>query len=82
LLETIAGVTGGRAFFPNAYHEQQIVEICARIAIELRSQYSIGFYPSSRGDGTWHRIQVKLKMPKGLGRVSIRHREGYQAVKR
>jgi Ca-activated chloride channel family protein len=83
LLESITKMTGGRAFFPNAYKEELLIEICARIALELRSQYSIGFYPSSKaGDGTWHRIQVKLKPPKGLGRVSLSHRSGYQSIKK
>jgi len=27
---------GGRAFFPNAYNEPELVEICTRIALELR----------------------------------------------
>ncbi len=83
LLEGITRMTGGRAFFPNAYKEELLVEICARIALELRCQYSIGFYPSSKAhDGTWHKIQVKVKPPKGFGRVSLSHREGYQSIKR
>jgi len=81
LLESITDQTGGRAFFPNAYNEQQIIEICARIALELRRQYSIGFYPTDKADDTPHKIEVKLNKAKGLGGVSIRHRAGYQSVK-
>ena len=55
LLESITDMTGGRAFFPNADNEQQIIEICARIALELRRQYSIGFYPTGKADGTSHK---------------------------
>ena len=39
-------MTGGRAFFPNDYNEPELVEICTLIALELRHQYSVGFYPT------------------------------------
>ena len=45
MLEEIARMTCGRAFFPNSYDELEQVEIHTRIAIELRHQYSVGFYP-------------------------------------
>lgn len=83
VLEAITELTGGCAFFPGAYHDELIIEICARIALELRHQYSMAFYPSeARLDGRWHRIQVKLKPPNGLGRLSLTYREGYQSLKR
>jgi Ca-activated chloride channel homolog len=82
-LEEIARMTGGRAFFPNAYNEPELVEICTRIALELRHQYSIGFYPTSRGsEPRWHKIHVKVNPPKGLGRLSLTYKEGYQSFKR
>ena len=41
---------------------------------ELRQQYALGYYPSSsKGDGSWHKVQVNLKS--GGGRVHTR--EGY-----
>jgi Ca-activated chloride channel family protein len=83
VLEKITSMTGGRAFFPNAYNEELLIEICARIALELRRQYSLAFYPSNTGlDGRWHKIRMKLKPPKGLGRLSLTYREGYQSLKR
>ena len=82
-LEEITRMTGGRAFFPNAYNEPELVEICTRIALELRHQYSIGFYPSNlAGDGKWHKVQVKVNPPKGLGRLSLSYRDGYQSIKK
>lgn len=41
---------------------------------ELRQQYALGYYPTnSKGDGSWHKVQVTLKG--GGGRVHTR--EGY-----
>lgn len=82
VLTEITRTTGGRVFFPNAYNEEMIVEICGRIALELRRQYSIGFYPTgSARDGKWHRLQVKVKSPKGVRRLYITHKEGYRSLK-
>lgn len=41
---------------------------------ELREQYVLGYYPSvSRNDGSWHRVNVKVKG----GGYAIRTRDGY-----
>jgi Ca-activated chloride channel family protein len=46
----------------------------SNILQELRQQYAIGYYPSnSRGDGKWHKIDIRVK---GFGE-RVRHREGY-----
>src|SRR5215216_5302744 len=83
VLEEITRMTGGRAFFPNAYNEPELVEICTRIALELRHQYSIGFYPTDMtSEAKWHKVQVKVNPPKGLGRLSLTYREGYQSFKK
>ncbi|HLG16268.1 MAG TPA: VWA domain-containing protein [Blastocatellia bacterium] len=82
-LEEISRMTGGRAFFPNAYNEPELVEICTRIALELRHQYSLGFYPTNKtAESKWHKVQVKVNPPKGLGRLSLTYREGYQSFKK
>lgn len=83
VLEEITRMTGGRAFFPNAYNEPELVEICTRIALELRHQYSIGFYPTDiASEAKWHKVQVKVNPPRGLGRLSLLYREGYQSFKK
>ncbi|HKV37861.1 MAG TPA: VWA domain-containing protein [Blastocatellia bacterium] len=80
VLEEIARMTGGRAFFPNAYNEPELVEICTRIALELRHQYAIGFYPTDLGSSAkWHKVQIKVKPPRGLGRLSVDYKDGYQS---
>jgi Ca-activated chloride channel homolog len=83
VLEEITRMTGGRAFFPNAYNEPELIEICTRIALELRHQYSVGFYPSdTTSEAKWRRLQVKVNPPKGLGRLSVNYKDGYQSFKR
>ena len=80
VLTEITQTTGGLAFFPNAYHDEELAEICAHIALELRKQYSIGFYPTnSTQDGKWHKLEVRLKAPRGVGRVLVNHRKGYKS---
>jgi len=83
ILEEITRMTGGRSFFPNAYNEPELVEICTRIALELRHQYSIGFYPTDlASEAKWHKVQVKVNPPKGLGRLTLSYRDGYQSFKK
>ncbi len=82
LLEEIARTTGGRAFFPMGYNEPELMEICTRIALELRNQYAIGFYPTdASSEARWHKVKIKIRSPKGLGRLSVSYKDGYQSFK-
>ena len=79
LLDELASVSGGKAFFPNNGAEMN--EIFERIAIELRHQYSIGYKPSNfTNDGKWHKVKVKVAPPRGLPRLFVRSKEGYYAT--
>lgn len=81
ILEELARITGGRAFFPQS--EEELVDVCTQIALELRHQYSIGYYPTTNmRDGRWHKIKVKVDAPAGLPRLSVRSKEGYFGLKR
>ncbi len=78
ILDEIAGVSGGKAFFPTTTAEMN--EIFERIALELRHQYSVGFRPSNFiGDGKWHRLKIKVTPPRGLPKLFVRAKEGYYA---
>ena len=78
-LDELSGVTGGKSFYPSSAVEMD--EIFERIALELRHQYSIGYTPENfEPDGEWHRVKVKVKPPRGLPRLTVRHREGYYAT--
>ena len=80
-LDELSGVTGGKSFYPSSAVEMD--EIFERIALELRHQYSIGYTPDGfTPDGKWHRVKVKVKPPRGLPRLTVRHREGYYATPR
>ncbi|MGH9929539.1 MAG: VWA domain-containing protein, partial [Pyrinomonadaceae bacterium] len=66
------------AFFPNSREEMD--EAFERIALELRSQYSISYRPTDLGSKRrWHRIKVKLTPRERFKRLRIRSREGYYA---
>lgn len=78
-LDELTSVTGGKAFYPNT--DVEMDEIFERIALELRHQYSIGYTPKDfQPDGKWHKVKVKVKPPRGLPRLTVRHREGYYAT--
>jgi Ca-activated chloride channel family protein len=81
IIEELVRTTGGRAFFPTS--EGELMDICAQIALELRNQYTIAYYPSTDiRDGRWHKIKVKLHSPPGLPRLMLRTRVGYMGLGR
>jgi len=83
ILQEITRMTGGRAFFPGANNESELIDICTRIALELRRRYWLAFYPTDyESDNRWHRVEVRLTLPKGLGRMSIAYRDSYQSFGR
>lgn len=78
-LDELTNVTGGKSFYPET--DVEMDEIFERIALELRHQYSIGYTPKDfEPDGKWHKVKVKVKPPRGLPRLTVRHREGYYAT--
>lgn len=81
LLDEIASVTGGKAFYPQS--DVEMDEIFERIALELRHQYSIGYTPKDFvPDGKLRKVKVKVKPPRGLPRLTVRTRESYYATPR
>ncbi|MGH9943292.1 MAG: VWA domain-containing protein [Pyrinomonadaceae bacterium] len=79
ILDELASVSGGKAFFPETNAEMN--EIFERIAIELRHQYSIGYKPNNfANDGKWHKLKVKVNPPRGLPKLFVRSKEGYYAT--
>jgi len=78
-LDELAGVSGGKAFYPRGPAEMD--DIFEQIALELRHQYSIGYRPANfSNNGKWHRIKVKVNPPRGLPRLFVRSKEGYYAI--
>jgi VWFA-related protein len=76
-LKQLAKATGGEAFSPDSITE--IVSICKRIALDIRSQYSIAYLPTNnKQDGKFRAIKVKAETKDGR-RLIIRTRAGYYA---
>jgi Ca-activated chloride channel family protein len=79
ILDELASVSGGKAFFPRSAAEMD--DIFEQIALELRHQYSIGYKPTNfSNDGKWHKVKVKVTSPRGLPRLFVRTKEGYFAI--
>lgn len=79
ILDELANISGGKAFFPRSNAEMD--DIFEQIALELRHQYSIGYKPTDfNNDGRWHKIKVKVTPPRGLPRLFVRSKEGYYAI--
>jgi len=74
-VEDLADSTGGRAFFPVS--EVELFDSCVRIALELRHQYSLAYYPTASGDGRWRSVKVRVSRMPGETRLSVRTRAGY-----
>ncbi|HKO59837.1 MAG TPA: VWA domain-containing protein [Pyrinomonadaceae bacterium] len=79
ILDELASVSGGKAFFPRSAAEMD--DIFEQIALELRHQYSIGYKPANfTNDGKWRKVKVKVTPPRGLPRLFVRSKEGYYAI--
>jgi len=78
VLKELAQATGGGAYFPRDL--SQVTPICEQVAKEIRSQYTIGYYPSNMArDGSFRMVRVKVIAPKGMGKLDVRTRAGYFA---
>jgi Ca-activated chloride channel family protein len=78
VLQSLSGWSGGMTFTPA--DEPQTRDIYTRIALMLRHQYVIGFYPSDVSSPTdWHKVRILINGPKGLGRLSLSYRNGYRS---
>jgi VWFA-related protein len=77
LLSDLAEQTGGRSFPADT---TELPDITAKIGIELRNRYVLGYTPTDRQrDGRYHRVQVKMIPPHGLPPLRAFWRLGYYA---
>lgn len=78
LLSEIAEQTGGRHFPVENLND--LPDVAAKIGIELRNQYVIGYVPNNASrDGKYRRVQVKINQPRGLPPLRPFWRQGYYA---
>ena len=76
LLTEMTEMTGGRAFPVENLND--LPDTAAKIGMELRNQYVLGYKPSNRTrDGKWRKIKVKMRPPKGLPPLSVYAKTGY-----
>ena len=74
-LETIADRTGGMCFLPKTLDE--VDEISRNIAHDIRSQYTIGYKPTTpKSVGGYRTIRVEARA-KGYKQLTVRTRSGY-----
>ena len=79
LLSEIATQTGGRAFA--ATLTTDLPSVASRIAVELRNQYVLGYYPrNSAHDGKYRHVEVKPAQPRGVSALKAHWRLGYYAL--
>ncbi|HEX3878008.1 MAG TPA: VWA domain-containing protein [Bryobacteraceae bacterium] len=79
MLTEVTEPTGGRMYEANSINE--LPDIAAKIGMELRNQYILGYSPKNQGrDGKYRRVQVKIVQPRGLPPLQARWRAGYYAV--
>jgi Ca-activated chloride channel homolog len=75
LLSHLAELTGGRHFEVSL---GDLVDVAAKIGIELRNTYLIGYSPANANrDGKYRSIVVKVVPPRGMPKLSASWRRGY-----
>lgn len=81
LLTAIAEQTGGRQF--PVENLSELPDVAAKIGMELRNQYVIGYVPTNQEkDGKWRRVRVSIKKIRGMPRLRSHYRLGYYSPTR
>ncbi len=77
VLRRLCEDTGGIAFFPEV--GESVESVSAKIARDLREQYTLGFAPDKGPSGNghaYHKIDLKVSAP-GRGKIRVQTRRGY-----
>jgi len=78
LLTELAEQTGGRQYAVENLNE--LPDVAAKIGIELRNQYVLGYTPTNlEKDGKYRRVKVTVQQPRGLPPLKVFFRLGYYA---
>lgn len=78
LLSEIAEQTGGRHF--PVENISELPDIAAKIGVELRNQYVLGYTPTNQvRDGKYRKVKVKINQQRGLPQLRAFWRLGYYA---
>ncbi len=76
-LKTLSDQTGGIAFFPKSLN--QVDAIAAEVARDIRQQYILGYHPTRPISAGGYRTIEAAAHAQGLGKLTVRTREGYFA---
>jgi len=75
LLQQIADVTGGQAFFPLSIKE--LDRMYEKVAAEIRAQYTLGYVSTNpKMDGAWRKLEIRVARKDGRD-YRVRSRRGY-----
>ena len=78
LLRSVSEVTGGESFTLNNVTE--LPDVTRSIGTRLRYQYLLTYRPQEAvHDGKWHKISVKLRLPRNWSLLRVNARTGYYA---
>jgi VWFA-related protein len=78
LLTEVAAQTGGRQY--QVENLSELPDIAAKIGMELRNQYVLGYSPQNQEhDGKYRHVEVKLVQPHGMPLLRAFWRLGYNA---
>jgi VWFA-related protein len=78
LLRDLADQTGGRQY--EVENLSELPDIAAKIGMELRNQYLLGYSPQNQErDGKYRHVEVKLVQPHGMPLLRAFWRMGYNA---
>jgi len=79
LIGDLAEMTGGHSYRVSV---NDLEDTCEKIALELKSQYVIGYESTNENkDGKFRKVRVRVTPPEGMGRLAVRTRDGYYAAK-
>ncbi len=77
LLQQIADLTGGQAFFPVSVKDLDAVY--DKVVNGVRAQYTLGYVSTNdKADGAWRKVEIKIARKDG-GELRLRSRKGYFA---
>jgi len=76
LLADLADATGGQSF--SLDRASEMPDVTRAIGSRLRHEYVLAYQPAQH-DGKWHKITVKLRLPKKFPFLHVNARPGYYA---
>ena len=78
VLAEMARVSGGATYFPEVENEPELEGVFTQVALELRHQYTVGFYPNGvTSKRQWHRLRITVDNAKKSQRLSLSYRNSY-----